>query len=471
MAAGGLDFPALLARIELNEARRDATSLKILTSEAEARNATLVLQDEESTETARRNAQSALQASTQQLAKLRKEVSKLTLDIVKDIQDQTAHVTRVKQEANAAGGIPVQPVDPPAAGGLAPQVQPVAPVSVQGSQQATIPQFSGVPGEDAEGWVKLVARAKIQFNWSSMLTAQTVRQKLTGSARLWADCNDAELKPGMLTWDEGEKNLKQLILDRFSITVSAVAAAHSLDNLKQRAEESVDEFYDRVRYAVEKILTNEPKTTAEERTAFLHMFKMLCKMYFHAGMLARYREGLFNMPVANQPKDAEELLEAARSAELEAGRSKKEHKVNTNPATLMSVSSDAVSAPEPSNGKDDAPCKPNSAPVEAQIEALRREFQSWTQRSRGGRGRGRGAGRANHRGGFGGHNGASFGGRGGGGNRPPRREGNCYQCNQPGHWADRCPESRRQNPRMNEIQQYGNQYDFHNDSLNYQGGL
>ena len=58
---------------------------------------------------------------------------------------------------------------------------------MQGSVIGQLPEFSGSYGADAEAFVKLIDRTKDQQNWQSRQTAQMVRSKLTGQARLFVD--------------------------------------------------------------------------------------------------------------------------------------------------------------------------------------------------------------------------------------------------------------------------------------------
>ena len=314
--------------------------------------------------------------------------------------------------------------------------------TVQGSQISSIPIFDGSPGTDGEAWIRLVDRAKDQFGWSSRQTAQTARNRLTGDARLFVDNNEIEGLRGLDDWDEGDENLRAMLVDKFGFTYSAATAAHALEDLKQSTGETVDQFYERVRLAVSKFLADMEKTGAHQAT-YANMFQRLTFTHFKGGIFGAYRQSIYTAPTERQPNTPRALLEAARVVELEAGKSKKDvvyKKVNeVSKHTGPDEPRFSASAGAEKTEEDDKPAeeKPEGAvaqelqELKKSVEALNKKVPNPPQRGgrgrgnwRGGRGRGRGGGRWQR-----------GRGRGGGG------RGACNGCGAFDHWWRECPQN------------------------------
>ena len=317
--------------------------------------------------------------------------------------------------------------------------------SVQGSLISSIPLFDGSPGVDGEAWIRLVDRAKDQFGWTSRQTAQTARNRLTGDARMFVDNNEVEGLAGIDTWDEEPDNLRGMLIDKFGYTYSAATAAHALEDLKQATNETVDQFYERVRFAVSKFLADMEKTGPHEAT-YRNMFQRLTFTHFKGGIFSSYRQAIYNAASDRQPSTPRVLLEAARVVELEAGKSRKDvvfKKVAEIQATdeadqafVASKEEAAAAAPIEKNEKKD-----EMEELRKEVEAINKKVQQQQQpqRGRGGPGRWRG-GRWRGRGG----RGQRGGGRG-------RGRGSCNGCGAHDHWWRECP----QNPQRQWPQQQG----------------
>ena len=318
---------------------------------------------------------------------------------------------------------------------------------MQGSIISQIPSFDGTFGSDAESFVKYIDRTKDQFSWQSRGTAQMVRSKLTGAARLFIDNQEKELINGIDEWDgavpEG-KNLREMLLEKFALPVSAVAATNAIEDLKQETNEAVDSFYERTRFAVDKLLFNVPKGTQDEKTNYRRLFGTQVFIFFKAGLLQTYRAKIFSAAQTQIPTDSLSLLEAARNAERETSTNK--HR-NITPKKLCEIEYGIKQEKEESQEQtEENESKPPSVSgasfqeISQQLDAIQAQlrgrgrgrsgrFRGRGYFNRGGRGQGRGGGRGNPRG----------GGRGGRGRGNPRGQGRCFICDEADHWADKCP--------------------------------
>lgn len=349
---------------------------------------------------------------------------------------------------------------------------------VQGSQISSIPLFDGGVGVDGEAWIRMVDRAKDQFGWTSRQTAQTVRNRLLGEARMFVDNQEDEGIPGTLEWDETENNLRAMLIDKYGFTYSAATAAHALEDLKQNNSETVDQFYERVRFAVSKFLADMDKTGANAET-YRNMFQRLTFTHFKGGIFQQYRVAIYSSVSARQPTTARALLEAARSAELEAGKSRKDvvfkkvAEVKQGGADMSFVSSGPDREEEDhkatekgatakegdgnSSGSSNDKGKTDSETTVEELAKEMKEMKKMMQNQNQGKGKGKGGNNGRGRGGRGGFRGRGGRGRGGG-------RGNCHGCDQADHWWKYCP----QNPnRAQGNQRFGGNYQ---NFQPYQGG-
>lgn len=188
---------------------------------------------------------------------------------------------------------------------------------VQGSQLSSIPVFTGNVGCDAEAYLEMVERARLQFNWSDEATAYVVQSRMTQEASTWLRAETKFMNDDINSWPL----LKKAMLERFSLTVSRMAASHAVKDLTQRMTETVDAFYDRVRLAVDKM--NDPyKDKADPH--FRDLVDSQVFVFFSAGLLEIYRTSLLGTPTS--PTTAKDLRIAAKGKELEMGRSPRELK-------------------------------------------------------------------------------------------------------------------------------------------------
>lgn len=291
-----------------------------------------------------------------------------------------------------------------AAAAAAPVIIAPAQAIVHGAQLNSIPKFHGNKEEDIELWVSTFDRARDQFNWSDRAAAAAAKSKLEGKAGTWLRSEELVLlQHAEWTGDDG---LKAALLQRFCPVPGAVAAVNAVLDLKQRQEELVSEFYDRVILAMDK--KNSTLTRAERQTG--HYQAQLSRdiyTFFAAGLLSEYRESVFSLE--EPPVTHAALLKASRNAEA-VSRDKRGRKT-----TLFEVDAKEISVAEDQDGKEAARSDTAEENVIARVDSL------WKARGQGGN-RGRG----------------QRGGRGGRGQGPNYASYKCFNCEGYGHISKYC---------------------------------
>ena len=334
---------------------------------------------------------------------------------------------------------------------------------MQGSVIGQLPEFSGSYGADAEAFVKLIDRTKDQQNWQSRQTAQMVRSKLTGQARLFVDNQEKEFIPGLDEWDNdvpNGQNLRQMLLAKFALPVSAIAATNAIEHLKQEPNEYVDSFYERVRYSVDKLLYNLPKSSPVEIGNYRQIFTTQVFIFFKAGLLPLYSTKIFSAAVP--PTNAHELLEAARNAEREVQGGRKA----ITPKQLCELQYGETMEVHENKSQEEEKSKISLEDLQVQLNAIQQQQQQFRggqqRRPRGGRRfrgnpRGRGRGQALRRPGWRGRGIPFQRGRG------QSARGRCFNCGSSDHWIQECPEPLRQMNWLEQSEEDGHQ----EDHLNY----
>ena len=410
--------------MEINEAKKDIAGHSVQRDNYSASISAAKTTAEKQT------AQTNFNKAKQQVDTATEKLAALETSYIETMRRKNSVATRI---ASAPTPTPPPPHNPTPAG--------PSPSSsgVQGGQLAAITAFDGSPTVDAEQWIKMIDRFKTNFNWTTEQTAQTVRNKLTGEAALFVDNQEEEGIEGTGVWDtDGKKNLRTMLLKKFAPYLSAATASHAIDDLKQGGTESVGTFYERVRQAVTKFLTGHPRKTQPEKTAYSRTYGRLVFNFFKVGMYDQYRTRIFSGTEANHPKTHDDLMEAARGIELEAGKSKRDH---------LPKKAAAIAKPgdEPESEAEETPSEESDviADLTKRLEAIEGRRNNWrgNRRGRGGGGQ-RGGGQ---RGGFRGRGRGQGNNRGGGGGANKRNQ-NCILCQQPGHWVSDCPYNALKNP-------------------------
>lgn len=401
------------------------------------------------------------------------EQEKLKEQISQQEELENRVVNLRRQKVQLLNAIKTEETEARAGNGAAYEVLRPRDTNMQGSAVSQIPEYNGSFGADAESFVKLIDRTKEQYNWLSRPTAYMVRSKLTGSARIFIDNQEREMLPGIDEWDgpvPGGMNLRQMLLEKFSLPITAAAATNAVEELKQEQQETVDSFYERTRFAVDKLLFSVAKTTPEQKLTYQTLFQTQVYIFFKAGLLPSYRTRIFSAATTQIPTTAKAVLEAARNAEREVNAGKKvlTPKMvcqldygNPNPSsqeemeTREARNADKQLSTSISGESNDSKTLEVET-LKLQVEELQRQF-----RGQGGRGRrgfrgGRNRGGRGARGGQGQRGGQNFRGqrgRGGRGRGQGRPDLGCFNCGQMGHWADACPEPRASEAVRKEIEQ------------------
>ena len=151
---------------------------------------------------------------------------------------------------------PARPPTPPGPGAPA-AVMAAAP---KGTELLAIPQYPG-HGIDPEMWLDLVDRAGTTYNWDDGRKSGAACLRMSEKALVWVDAqkklnNVLETKP----WND----FKKAFLERFKPKDNALKGTEAVMDLRQKSNESVAEYYDRVCLAVET--KNQTGFTAENRT-------------------------------------------------------------------------------------------------------------------------------------------------------------------------------------------------------------
>jgi hypothetical protein len=264
---------------------------------------------------------------------------------------------------------------PAAAAAAAPVAAPV-----NGSQLNAIREYDGKTMDDAiVTWVEAMDAAKVSFTWSDEVAAQIAKLRLTGTAAQWIK---AERMRGK-TYDRwlGDDGLRAGLLNRFKVTDTAVVACEAIIALKQGQMETIDEFFDRVVIAVDKMnFAVADKTTANyQRQASSNV-----GTFFSAGLKESIRSRLMGQGVAI-PADIDDLRTMVRKIEKQMELERKQGK---------------IFAIEQSEGDE-------SSDVEGEINALSRRLSQLRQKQK-------------------------KGGKG------DKSELSCFYCKKKGHFAKDC---------------------------------
>ena len=208
-----------------------------------------------------------------------------------------------------------------AAAALAAAGNNAAPVykEATGGQVQTIPEFHGREGLETLEWVRFITSAARQYKWSPETTAAVAKSRFRTYAARWyrAQLGNDDEDNICLQWD-GPQGLKKAILKRFHPPITLQMAAEAISELKQRGDESVNQFHDRCSVAVGQLFDkNELFTPQFTRgcVEFLSIKKHVISVLFTAGIPNEVRRGIFG--VKDPPTTDEEILEACLRIEME----------------------------------------------------------------------------------------------------------------------------------------------------------
>ena len=218
---------------------------------------------------------------------------------------------------------------------------------VNANQLQVLGTFSGEGDDDAEAYVAKVAQCATSFQWTPDVTKTMVELCLRGIAARWLRSLDKTVDPAvdLNVWQTPDpafgvapalpvgappgvrefipgSGLRHQLLLRFKKVVSEGSAVEAVIDLKQRAGETVDDFFDRVVMAMDA--KNHRATEAEKQDeAYRDRLRDDVFTFFAAGMNDEVRRQALGGPEASRPTNAAALLIAARNSELERKKAKK----------------------------------------------------------------------------------------------------------------------------------------------------
>lgn len=284
-----------------------------------------------------------------------------------------AGAQRGAQEGAVGGGDRRAP--PPPAGGNNPpnedrQERRMANgATINANQLAILGDFKGEEDEDIEIFIGKVELLVQSFNWTPEITASMVQTRLKGNAATWLHSQTKRRNPELRTWyrvqEEGGVavqvgGMRELLRVRFKEALNERGAVDAVMDLKQKKNETVDEFHDRVSLAIDRknfLYTEAEKATAE------YQRKLAQDIYtfFAAGLHEDIAQQALGGPTP--PTDEEGLLRAARNAELERKKNKK-------PKYLSALDTEEAEAATTA----EQPTQVELSALQAEIEELRKQL-------------------------------------------------------------------------------------------------
>ena len=280
-------------------------------------------------------------------------------------------------------------------------------MAVQANQLNSIEALTGESGDEAERFIATMVRAAQLFGWDDATTCNIALAKMSKKAQDWIRAEQA-IGRTYTSWVGVAANanavppvaaapsLKAALQQRFGEARTVGTAVAAMANLKQKHDETVSGFYDRVRLAVEK--KNYNVADANRDDAYRAQMREDIRTFLICGLRKEYQERVLG--VANPPETLEEIMEVIQVAE-------KEYQTQIRAISALQEGETPIKSEEHEDGA-------------SSINAI----SAGTGRGRGGYMTGRGRG---------------FGGQ----NQPIR----CYYCNNLGHIARECRKKMADNRR------------------------
>ena len=190
---------------------------------------------------------------------------------------------------------------------------PPPPPQVSGGQLSSVTPFSGNQGLDGLVYVEAIDRAMEQFGWTQVQTARAAVSRGGNSVANWIR---GEKAAGVVftAWQQDNMvNMRSAFLTRFGPKYTTGGAVAAIADLKQRSGETVGDFLDRVKIAVDMLHYNVQE--ADHNTAFRAGYTRLVIAQFGGGVNSDIREQVFGVP--NPPDTIAAVLAAATAVENE----------------------------------------------------------------------------------------------------------------------------------------------------------
>ena len=179
-------------------------------------------------------------------------------------------------------------------------------MAVDHRQAAAIPLFAGTIGADAKVFTDTVEDMKRLHTWNNDQTYNTAITRLTSEAKRWF-MQQRPLNKHPTKWDEeaadpaGTIYLKNALLARFYDDSTAKQRVAATKDLKQRPDEDIRLFHDRVVEAC-MISTHELK----EEANYARILKNAVKQQLINGALDKYAEAVAMQ--ADMPDDPSDIV-------------------------------------------------------------------------------------------------------------------------------------------------------------------
>ena len=191
----------------------------------------------------------------------------------------------------------------------------------KGGEINTLDKYDGTEGNPGLTFCAAVDRAMIMFGWTQGQTAGIALSRLTGAAAIWARADTIQAR--LFThWNDAnaaaDAGLREAIIRRFGNVYTMESAVEAIMDLKQKTDETVSAFHDRVRLGVDR--KNYMVAAADRDDAFRATMVRDIKMFLLAGLKEELRTRVLGVP--NAPDDLEELLTVLRKAEAEMSSKK-----------------------------------------------------------------------------------------------------------------------------------------------------
>ena len=181
--------------------------------------------------------------------------------------------------------------------------------------------------KDARDWLQQLGNLATQFGWSSEDTATAAKHKMIGDGHKWLRSQrlmgweldsmediQAVAAAGNNPATPFQLGFRNAFLERFDELLTEVAATLAVTQLKQEDKETVDQYYDRVVYALD--MKNHMFTTAQKREpSYRQMQETELYSFFGAGLKPALRAA--TLGAAQPPKTLATLLTSARTVERE----------------------------------------------------------------------------------------------------------------------------------------------------------